>query len=173
MSKSEKTRAERASDLLSFYSVKELADSMNVSTRTVKRWATGESQPSNENFKKVKRREYYWKGGERAKTVKSSFRDTPKTVNEGGGFSAFDLIRRIESGNFDVSELDGNKFIDFKTFVGTSGENLEPRLYTFVNPNEGLIEEGDLISFLYRTFRENEDAFNGSDVIVEIDQVQI
>ena len=146
---------------------------MNVSKQTVKRWARGESQPNDENFKKIKRREQYWLKGERAKTVDSSFRDKPETVADLTGRSAFDLIRLIENGEFDLSQFDGRKFIDFQTFVGKSGDVPEQRLYTFVNPNFEEVEEGDLVSFLYRIFREQEDAFGGSNIVVEIDQVQI
>ena len=202
MATNQKTRAERASDLLSFYSINELADSMGVTNRTVKRWAKGESQPNDKNFKKIYRREYYWKGAkndkyfyktdakkekrgtlgsERSRTVKSSLgarSENPDIVKVGGregGVSAFDLIRRIEGGTFNPEVFEGKKFIDFRTFVGSSREPdvLDERLYTFVNPDKGGVDENELISFLYRIFRENEDAFEGSDIIVEIDTIEV
>jgi len=200
MSKSEKTRAERASDLLSFYTVNELADSMGVTRQTVKRWARGESQPNDQNFKKIYRREYYWKGAkndkyfyeskdkkdkrptkgsERSRTVKSSLgSQQPNIVKVGGregGVNAFDLIRRIETGTFDPDVLSGKKYVDFRTFVGSAKDPTEisERLYTFVNPDKGAVNPDELVSFLYRMFRENEDVFEGSDIIVEIDTIEV
>lgn len=172
MSRSKKTRAERAADLLSFYSKKELADSMGVTTQTVNNWIKGKTQPSDSNFKKISRREYYWTGGERARTVKDSKTNKGETV-ETKSFELFDLIRQVETGNFDVSKFDGNKFIDFNSVIIDQRGTKNERLFTFVNPNEGAVNENDVIGFLYRTFRENIDRFGGSEIGLFVENIEV
>ena len=167
----EKTRAERAADLLSFYSVNELSESMGVTKKTVRNWIKGKTQPSDKNFKKVYRREYYWTKGERAKTVKQSRGIEGNEVLDGA--EVWDFIRRLENDDVDLSGLSGNRFIDFKFDVDEQRDDgqLTEFMYTFSNPNSGNVNRQELISFAYRVFNSlTRDKGKDSDTAVFLQQ---
>lgn len=164
MAKSKKTRAERAADLLSFYSKKELADSMGVTTKTVNRWIRGENQPSDTNMKKIRRREHYWTSGERERSIKPKEIKGPGLIDlSAGGFELFDLIRRVENEQIDLSNFTGQKRIDHNFDIDDiSGGEVQERRATFINPGGGPVVSSEYIGFLYRQFRLLVDRFAGT-----------
>lgn len=174
MSKQSKSRAERAADLLSFYTIDELSDSMNVSKTTVRNWIKGKSQPNDENYKKIYRREYYYK------KERAVFRDEPRKVKGKaiqsleipGGIEVYDAIRRIQSGEFDLTEFKGNKYFDFNFAISDGEGGFDEVSLNFINPGKKIPDESDLVSFLYRIFRQGVKRFGGSNVQMFIEEIE-
>lgn len=159
-----KTRAERAGDLLQFFTVSELADSLDVSPSTVRNWARGKNQPNDSNFKKIKRREYYYYD-ERLDDLAGKKFASKTAINE--SFALQELIDLVGTGKVDLTPLKGSKSIDFNVSVITGGEEVQYPV-NFINPGAGVPNGSAVESFLWRVFRQAEKRFDGSNTAIFI-----
>lgn len=157
-----KTRAERAGDLLSFFTVSELADSLDVSPSTVRNWARGKTQPNDKNFRKIKRREYYYYD-ERLDDLRGKKFANNTVINE--TFALQELIEEVSTGRLNLEPLKGSKSIDFNISVITQGQEIQYSV-NFINPGGGVPSGSDVESFLWRVFRQAGELYDGSDTAI-------
>lgn len=157
-----KTRAERAGDLLSFFTVPELADSLGVSQATVRNWARGKNQPNDKNFQKIKRREYYYYD-ERINDLRGKKFADKTVINQ--SFALQELIEKVSSGDINLEPLRGSRLIDFNISVITGGEE-EQYSVNFINAGSGVPSNSDVEAFLWRTFRQASDIYDGSNTAI-------